>query len=96
MKIRQHARRPGRNTLRLIVIMLMGGLFCFSSSRTGIAKNADNSQKYKILHVMSYHASWKWNDNQFNGFKDATKGLDVEYKVFEMDTKRQSAQDWKE
>jgi ABC-type uncharacterized transport system substrate-binding protein len=51
---------------------------------------------WRILHLMSYHSPWKWTDNQFQGFKDALKGLDVEYRVFQMDTKRKSVGEWKE
>ena len=47
----------------------------------------------KILHVMSYHAKWQWNIDQLNGFKDALDGIDIEYSIYEMDTKhRHSAE----
>ena len=52
--------------------------------------------KYKVLHIMSYHTPWDWTEDQFNAFKEALKGLDIEYKVFEMDTKRKSTEEWKE
>jgi ABC-type uncharacterized transport system substrate-binding protein len=45
---------------------------------------------YRILHVMSYHQSWKWNSEQLKGFKDGVGDLNVEYKIIELDTKRQS------
>jgi ABC-type uncharacterized transport system substrate-binding protein len=53
------------------------------------------ARTFKILHVMSYHSPWKWTDDQFQGFREALQGLDVEYKVFQMDTKRQSSEQWK-
>jgi len=53
-------------------------------------------QSFRVLHIMSYHASWVWNADQFNGFKKGLEGLDVEYKVFELDTKRHSSDEWKE
>ena len=46
----------------------------------------------RILHVPSYHISWQWNIDQFEGFKSALSDLDVEYSVVELDTKRQSDQ----
>jgi ABC-type uncharacterized transport system substrate-binding protein len=49
---------------------------------------------FKVLHVMSYHSDWKWNEDQFGGFKDALSDLDVEYRVIEMDTKRHSSPEW--
>jgi hypothetical protein len=54
------------------------------------------TKKFKVLHIMSYHADWVWNVDQLNGFKQGLEGLDVEYKVFEMDTKRQDSEEWKE
>jgi ABC-type uncharacterized transport system substrate-binding protein len=54
-----------------------------------------STKRFKILHVMSYHSPWEWTDQQFQGFKDALTGLDVEYKVVQMDTKRQSSEQWK-
>ncbi len=53
------------------------------------------AKQFKILHIMSYHSPWKWTNSQFRGFKDALRDLDVEYKVFQMDTKRQSSEQWK-
>jgi len=53
-------------------------------------------KKYRILHIMSYHSPWEWTDDQLRGFKDALDGLDVEYKVFQMDTKRKSTKEWKQ
>jgi ABC-type uncharacterized transport system substrate-binding protein len=52
-------------------------------------------KQFKILHIMSYHSPWKWTDDQFQGFKDSLSGLDVQYKVFQMDTKHQSSEQWK-
>jgi len=52
--------------------------------------------KYKILHIMSYHSPWEWTDGQLNGFKSALKGLDVEYKVIQMDTKNNSSEESRE
>ncbi len=53
-------------------------------------------EKYKILHIMSYHTPWKWTEEQIDGFMAAFEGIDVELKVFEMDTKRNSSKDWME
>ena len=46
---------------------------------------------FRIFHVMSYHASWSWNRDQYRGFQDAMGGLPVAYQVLEMDTKRNGA-----
>jgi ABC-type uncharacterized transport system substrate-binding protein len=60
------------------------------------ASSAVNPVKYKILHVMSYHLDWEWTTDQLMGFQEALKDLDVEYKIYEMDTKRKSTEEWKE
>lgn len=57
---------------------------------------ADSPATYRVLHVMSYHESWEWNQDQFKGFKDALSGLDVEYRVEAMDTKNNPDETWKE
>ncbi len=51
---------------------------------------------FKVLYVMSYHTPWEWTDDQFQGFKDALSGLNVEYKVYELDAKRRSSKEWLE
>ncbi|MCK9375650.1 MAG: hypothetical protein M0P73_05820 [Syntrophobacterales bacterium] len=61
------------------------------------ARVADPAKKHwKILHIMSYHSPWKWTDGQFDGFKAALQGLDIEYKVFQMDMKRRTGEAWKQ
>ena len=51
--------------------------------------------RVKVLHVMSYHSPWEWTDTQLQGFRAALHDLDVEYRVFQMDTKRRSDPEWK-
>jgi ABC-type uncharacterized transport system substrate-binding protein len=58
--------------------------------------SANETKRWKILHIMSYHSPWKWTDGQLNGFQAALQGLDIDYKVFQMDTKRRSDPAWKE
>ncbi len=57
---------------------------------------AGDQPHYRILHIMSYNSPWRWTDGQLDGFKDALQGLDAEYKVFQMDTKRNSSAAMKE
>ncbi|HLD48633.1 MAG TPA: ABC transporter substrate binding protein [Desulfobaccales bacterium] len=57
----------------------------------------DLAQKHwKILHIMSYHSPWKWTDGQLEGFNAALRGLNIEYKVFQLDTKRRTDAAWKQ
>ena len=88
-------------TAMLVVVLLTGSLLTGScgTTRQDLAtqpkQTAETTEKtFKVLHVMSYHAEWKWNRDQFNGFKDALNGLNVEYQVVEMDTKRHSSPEW--
>ena len=57
---------------------------------------APPARPYKILHIMSYHSPWRWTDGQLEGFKEGMRGLPAEYKVFQMDTKRNSTPEAKE
>ncbi|MBO6519893.1 MAG: hypothetical protein JJ900_03290 [Rhodospirillales bacterium] len=56
--------------------------------------SASQPKPLKILHVMSYHAPWIWTDEQLAGFKDGLGELNVDIKVFQMDTKRRSSTEW--
>lgn len=80
----------------LVKIMLMVGLLVSPMVRDSQAESPRTTKpKWKILHIMSYHSPWEWTDNQFNGFKDALKNLDIEYQVLQMDVKRQNSPEWK-
>ncbi len=82
-------------------VLLAGMCLVFLSAEIepvfGIRLSAQASDspkaKFKILHVMSYHSPWAWTDEQLAGFKEALKGLNVEYKVFQMDTKRKNTEE---
>lgn len=50
--------------------------------------NSVTAEPLKILHIMSYHATWQWNMEQLAGFKAAFDGVDVQYRIVELDTKR--------
>jgi ABC-type uncharacterized transport system substrate-binding protein len=75
-----------------------GGAPGSATAQTGVkGPHAAEAQKtYKVLHVMSYDAQWQWTQDQLNGFKDALRDVPVEYKVVEMDAKRNSAEAWKQ
>jgi ABC-type uncharacterized transport system substrate-binding protein len=54
------------------------------------------AKKLKILHIMSFNSPWEWTDTQFAGFKEQLKDLDIEYQVFQMDTKKNNTDELKE
>jgi ABC-type uncharacterized transport system substrate-binding protein len=49
---------------------------------------------FKVLHVMSYHAAWQWNKDQYAAFQDELADVPIDYRVLEMDTKRRSDPAW--
>jgi hypothetical protein len=97
-------------TILLVIIVLTIGCAASASSGTeadpvqpvvseeqAVEENTQApAQTFKILHVMSYHSPWVWTDDQLNGFKAALQGVDVEYKVIQMDTKSNNTDEWKE
>jgi len=80
----------------LFVIALLFILFNANNNNDNnkVIAAVKNTKKFKILHILSYHMNWQWTEDQFKGFKDALTDLDVEYKIFEMDTKNNSSAEW--
>jgi ABC-type uncharacterized transport system substrate-binding protein len=72
-------------------------LLLLNSNLTGSAKikESKTTRHFKILHIMSYHSPWEWTDSLFDGFKKALVGYNIEYKTFQMDTKRNSLESQK-
>jgi ABC-type uncharacterized transport system substrate-binding protein len=50
----------------------------------------------RIFHVMSFDSPWRWTDGQLAGFKEALGSSDAEYRVFQLDVKRNSTPEAKE
>jgi ABC-type uncharacterized transport system substrate-binding protein len=48
----------------------------------------------KILFVNSYHAGYAWSDGVVAGAQEAVKGTGIEFKVVEMDTKRNGTEEF--
>lgn len=97
MKKSKDIKNRVKDSSLILITILAIVVSMFFTIKAGLAGTGDPLKaKWKILHIMSYHAPWKWTDDQFNGFKDALKGLDIEYKVFQMDTKRKSSEEWKQ
>ena len=82
------------NTLLFLCFLIV--FFTLITEYGNCQSKTENQKKWKILHIMSYHSPWKWTDDQLQGFKEALIGLDVQYNVFQMDTKRQSSEQWKQ
>lgn len=76
--------------IRTSTLMLLAALL--SAGAPSAARAAD----YRILHVMSYHAGWVWNREQFEAFRAELADLDIAYRVIEMDTKRRTDPAWLE
>lgn len=90
-----------KKLLIVIVILVLagiGGYFLLTQQKEKsdlVSKDAVLSKEFKILHVMSYHTPWNWTEDQLRGFKEPLQDLNIEYKVYEMDTKRKSGEEWK-
>ena len=82
----------------LSLFFIMATLGCITTDKNETSEDGDGvtSQMFKILHIMSYHSPWKWTDDQLNGFKEVLNDYDIEYKVFQMDTKNNSTDEWEE
>jgi ABC-type uncharacterized transport system substrate-binding protein len=77
-----------------MIFTIIASLFLYANVH---ASTNQNSQKtWKVLHITSYHMPWEWTDAQFNGFKDALQGLNIEYKILQMNTKRNNSKEWLE
>lgn len=85
--------------LLAVVISAISTSSSSSNEMTLTSKPSGSAQpqvSFKVLHIMSYHSPWEWTDNQLAGFQNALGGLNVEYKVFQMNTKRDNSPEWLE
>jgi ABC-type uncharacterized transport system substrate-binding protein len=99
----------GKLVLSLVLIAIVGTTFMVvrwsmdtparsaaapqQQHRAPEAKSVAAPQAFKVLHLMSFHTPWEWTESQLKGFKDPLRDLNVEYKVYEMDAKRQSSKE---
>jgi len=85
--------KTGKIAAGVLNLLAAGAFACAGSA--GAQGPAPAPKAYKILHIMSYHTPWRWTEWQLEGFKEGL-GVAAEYKVFEMDTKRNSSKEWAE
>lgn len=90
MNIRHCVHRRPRIVEFGLLVLFAGAIAALASTPA-----AAQEKKHKILHIMSYHSPWRWTDGQLQGFKEGL-GVAAEYKVFQMDTKKNSAPEAKE
>lgn len=80
--------------LLFLCIALAACLPMLAHARDGAS--AAKGGPFRVLHVMSYHSPWRWTDRQLEGFQNELRNLNVVYKIFQMDTKRNSSIEQKE
>ena len=83
----------------ILIVALASLTFFLLPSQKGIQESQERSlptKTFKVLHVMSYHTPWEWTESQLEGFKKGLEGLNVEYKVLEMNTKNDSSEENKQ
>lgn len=62
-----------------------------------LAQTPATTSVFRILHVMSFDSPWRWTDGQFAGFKEGLRSdVRAEYRVFQMDVKRNGSREAKE
>ncbi|MDG5790102.1 ABC transporter substrate binding protein [Evansella sp. AB-P1] len=98
-----------REALIILILLLTSIMLgCFNNSeaenefdKTDVDENESGNinvqdQTFKVFHVMSYHTPWEWTETQLQGFQDALgDDIQVEYEIFEMDTKNFSTEEEK-
>jgi len=86
---------PWKSLALVLLLLMIPAAAPLPEAAAPTAGKGGAEKKWKILHLMSYHSPWIWTDEQFNGFKAALQGLDIEYKVFQLDMKRRTDAAWK-
>lgn len=98
--------RPRRELLFLLLmmVMMMSGLVACGARPDPQPKpepveaepvsNTVGEEPIRILHVMSYHSPWQWTDDQLAGFKEGLGEVNAEYRIIQMDAKRNSSEEW--
>lgn len=82
--------------MRIVPPTLIRIVTCLTMNFLALCRGGSfvEAKTFKVLHIMSYDSSWVWNQEQLRGFKEPLKDVEVEYKVFEMDTKRNNSKEW--
>jgi ABC-type uncharacterized transport system substrate-binding protein len=75
-----------------LVTVLLAAVFIIIG--TPQSANCLESGSLRILHIMSYHLPWEWNQDQLNGFKHGLNIPEAQFKIFQMDSKRNNNEEW--
>lgn len=81
--------------IKILCHFMLGGIAAIWMTHAWSANQQDvetaPKAPYRILHIMSYHSPWRWTDGQLEGFKESLADTPAEYRIFQMDAKRNSA-----
>ncbi|HTG01288.1 MAG TPA: ABC transporter substrate binding protein [Nitrospirota bacterium] len=66
------------------------------SSQTFPADQPQTTGTFRILHIMSFDSPWRWTDGQLAGFKEGLGDVTADYRIVQMDVKRNSTHEAKE
>jgi len=75
---------------KTLMVLTVAGLFFAQLCYAGVVHAGK-----KIFFINSYHDGYAWSDGIRNGIKDVFKGADIELKVHDMDTKRNTSEEFK-
>ena len=90
-RVTNRCKIPKLHLLTAVLLLFIPFMTC-----TSAAADSSAITPPRILHIMSYHRSWEWNADQLRGFKQGLNLPGADFKVFEMDTKRNSSEHWKQ
>jgi ABC-type uncharacterized transport system substrate-binding protein len=88
----------GRRLVGCVVTLTLAALAgtpAWAADDAGVGTSAAPQRAPRILHVMSYHAPWRWTEGQLQGFRHGL-GVPAEVRVFQMDAKKLSTAEQKE
>ncbi len=86
-----------RHMLERTGVLILSVVLCFSAA-TVVLGNTESSKEFqgkKLLFIDSYHEGYEWSDGIVSGMRSVLQGSGVELKIHRMDTKRNSAEDFK-
>jgi len=86
--------KEGRHFAVAFIDLKMPGIDGMETARQ--IREEDPNIKVVMASGFTEYELEEWTDDMFNGFKEGLNGLDIEYRVFQMDSKHKSTDEWKQ
>jgi len=78
--------------MKKIILFIVGTIVCMSFASNAVSKSYSGK---KVLYIDSYHQGYAWSDGIAKGVQNKLKGTGVQLKMIYLDTKRNTAEDFK-